>query len=122
MNIVFTTESPPMTRASSAAAVVIAVKIAPPDLKPLTRSLGLVAFTPGTWALIRSASLSSSDVEVPGSPYTEMPSVTWVTSTAVRSDAGRLSRSSICPSARLMYAKLSGAVRVGSRIPTTVNV
>ena len=46
----------------------MAVKIAPPDLKPFTRSLGLVAFTPVTCELIWSAILSSADNEVPGLP------------------------------------------------------
>jgi len=66
MNIVFTTERPPMINASSAAAVVIAVNMAPPDLKLSTSTLGLVALTPVTWLLMRSAILSSSEIEVPG--------------------------------------------------------
>ena len=66
MNMVFTTDRPPMISARSAAAVVMAVKIAPPDLNALTVSLGLVALTPVTWLLIRLAMLSSAASEVPG--------------------------------------------------------
>ena len=68
MNIVLTTDRPPMTSASSAAAVVMAVKIAPPDLKLLTMTLGLVAFTPVTCALMRSAIPSRSLIDEPGLP------------------------------------------------------
>src|SRR5256714_13911822 len=59
MNMVFTTDRPPMISARSAAAVVMAVKIAPPDLNALTVSLGLVALTPVTWLLIRVVLLFS---------------------------------------------------------------
>ena len=68
MNIVLTTDNPPMTSASSAAAVVIPVKMAPPDLKLLTMTLGLVAFTPVTCALMRSAIWSRPLSEMPGLP------------------------------------------------------
>ena len=66
MIIVLTTDKPPMTSASTAAPVVMAVKTAPLALKALTRSLGLVALTPGTWSLIRLASASSWLNDVPG--------------------------------------------------------
>ena len=65
MNIVFTTDRPPMISASSAAAVVMPVKTTLPCLKPLTMSLGLRAFTPSTCWLIRLAILSSSSSDVP---------------------------------------------------------
>ena len=58
MIMVLITDRPPITSASSAAPVVMAVKMAPPDLKLATMSLGLAAFTPGTSALILAASWS----------------------------------------------------------------
>src|ERR1700737_393521 len=58
ISIVLMTERPPTINASSAAPVVIAVKMAPPDLQLLTIVLGLVALTPLTWLLMVSARLS----------------------------------------------------------------
>ena len=65
MNIVLTTESPPMISAITAAAVATPVKTRLPCLKPLTMSLGLSAFTPSTCVLMRAAILSSSSSDVP---------------------------------------------------------
>src|SRR6266480_2375557 len=113
------TERPPTTSAMSAAPVVMAVKIAPPALKLATSTLGLVAFTPGTSALILSASLSRS---TPGLPYTVAPLTSFVVSMLLRILTGRVSFRSIWASVRLTYAPVSGAVCVLARIPTTVKV
>jgi len=65
MNIVLTTDKPPMIKARSAAAAVMAVKIAPLCLKLLTRSLGFDALTSGNLAVDPVCDLSSSLMDVP---------------------------------------------------------
>src|ERR1700694_1792557 len=119
INIVLITDRPPTTRAIRAAPVVMAVKIALPELKLATSTLGLVALTPETSALILSASLSRS---TPGLPYTVAPLTSLVVSMLFLMLAGNVSFRSIWASARLTYAPVSGAVWVLARTPTTVKV
>src|SRR3981081_3749909 len=120
MIMVLTTESPPITSASNAAPVVIALKVELAVLKALTGPLGGVALTTGTCLLIRLAVASSWARVAPGWPYTVKPSATWLVSTAERVAGGGLAGSSIGASALLTETNEPGAVPVLARTPTTV--